>query len=41
MVQLHVTNEIMTQIKKIAETIEIPVTGLNNRLVTRQEIFSW
>ena len=28
MVQLQVTNETMTQIKKIAETIEIPVTGI-------------
>ena len=28
MVQLHVTNETITQIKKIAETIEIPVTRI-------------
>ncbi len=28
MVQLQVTNETMTQIKKIAETIEISVTGI-------------
>jgi hypothetical protein len=28
MVQLQVTNETMTQIKKIASTIEIPVTRI-------------
>ena len=28
MVQLQVTNETMTQIKKIAKTIEIPVTRI-------------
>jgi len=28
MVQLQVTNETMTQIKKISETIEVPVTRI-------------
>jgi len=28
MIQLQVTNETMTQIKEIVETIEIPVTGI-------------